>query len=162
MEIINLRFKANKKHEFLPNDSLGDFYSTISLAYSAGGASVPAENYYYQSRSAITRYNTVSYGTKFQQYLEECLTGYGTMPFRVLAIFIIIYFIAVLVYCLQLNFSDSLVFAAGALLTFGGFSEHLNTMGMGFRLFYILLSFCGISLTALFMTTLAAKWLNKR
>lgn len=146
----------------MPNESLGDFYSGVSLAYAAGGASVLAESYYYQSRYAVTRYNTVGKERKIQQYLEEILTGYGTMPFRVLCIIVALYFLSVIVFVTKIKFDDSLILAAGALLTFGGFTDQLSHLGIAYRIFYILISFCGVSLTALFMTTLAAKWLNKR
>jgi len=73
------------------------------------------------------------------------------------------YFLFVLcLFASKVRFSDGLLLTTGALFTFGAKSDLLNSMSFFFHFLYILSSFVGISLTALFITVLVNVFLGQR
>ncbi len=75
---------------------------------------------------------------------------------------LLLYVAATALFAAAMPLKESIVFTAGALFTFGASSEHLNTFGYGGRLAYVALSFSGVSLVSLFVTSLANLWFRSK
>ena len=93
----------------------------------------------------------------------EYLAGYGVKPQRALVALGLLYLAATLLFvAASVPLKESMVLAAGALFTFGADPDRLLHFGYRLTLIYVCLSFFGIALTALFVTTLASRWFRGR
>src|SRR5229473_1736103 len=141
--------------------ALAGYFSSFQAAYEASGADELASKYYWEGRKAYTRHNTRGW-QKGLAFTVEVLTGYGVKPQRPLVVMLLLYVAATALFAAAMPLKESIVFTAGALFTFGASSEHLNTFGYGGRLAYVALSFSGVSLVSLFVTSLANLWFRSK
>ena len=140
---------------------LSDLYKEISNAYGAGGAAEKERKFRFVSFKYGTRHNTHG-REKISSFAWEYLTGYGLRPMRVI-LFLICWFLFTLIcFSQQLNFSDALLLTSGALFTFGAKAELLNDMKFIYHLLYVVTSFFGISMVALFITVIANVFFSRR
>jgi uncharacterized protein YjbI with pentapeptide repeats len=131
-----------------------DLLRSIGEAYLSGHASNIARTYQFQHLQCLTRYNTKHVPDKLGGLLFEYLSGYGLRPWRVIASMFTYFAIALFAFASQVGFLDAILLTSGALFTFGAKTYLLDNLSLWFRALYILSSFVGISLTALFITVL--------
>jgi hypothetical protein len=62
----------------------------------------------------------------------------------------------------KIGVSEGLLLSAGAFFTFGANTHYLQTLGSCLKLIYIVESFIGISLMAVFITVLANLWFREK
>lgn len=146
------------------NESLAGYYQSYQLAYEASGADGQALEYYWQGKKAYTRHNITDRLEKFVQYTIEVVAGYGVKPQRPIIIMLLLYVVATLGFSFlgELSFKDSIIFTAGAIFTFGASADLLKDFGVFARLIYVSLSFSGISLIAIFITSMANLWFRSK
>jgi len=138
----------------LKNENKAEIFREISEAYSSGFVYGLARNYKYLHLKCLTRYNTNTFKDKIAGYAFELISGYGIRPSRVLMSMIIYFIITLCVFSVKIGLSDAMLLTSGALFTFGAKAELLNSMGIFYHALYIMSSFVGISLTAVFITSL--------
>jgi len=155
---------ASPKTAKLENTSLADLYFGIQEAYSAGGAVSKSRKFTFLQRQATTKYNTDSLREKLFGLAFEFLAGYGLKPLRVILCMLGVFLAAFLFFCwkLETDFSATLLFTSGAFFTFGAKADMLDKPELFYRLVYIATSFCGVCLTALFITVLANYIMRER
>lgn len=141
--------------------ALSGFFSSFQAAYEAAGVEELASKCFWEGRQAYTRHNTRGVAKVFS-LLNELLSGYGTRPRRPLLAMVALYATGTAGYAQSMPLNESIVFTAGALFTFGAASEHLRGLGWIGRLYYVVLAFSGIALSALFVTSLAHRWFRPR
>jgi hypothetical protein len=144
-----------------PKEALAGFHSSFQDAYEASGSQERALNSYWEGRKAYTRYN-LKKEKLLVSLINELITGYGMKPLRPLVALGVVCFVATLLFSFSMPLNESMIFSAGALFTFGAAADHLKEFGFWGRLFYISLSFCGISLSGLFITCLANLWFRSK
>jgi hypothetical protein len=160
--IKNTQMKSNVfKNVEMKKDALSGLYKSLSEGYENGGAFEKSEDFFWKAKKSYTRYNTKGLSRIFL-IINELLTGYGTKPLRPFIVMILCYLSAVAVFTKYIALKDSIVFSAGAFFTFGAESHHIQNFGILGRAFYVFLSFVGISMTALFITTLANNLFKSR
>jgi hypothetical protein len=145
----------------LENKERAGIYKGIQEAFTAGKVISKADVYRFKQNQCITRFNTSSRRAKSARYALEYLTGYGVKPVRVLLAMAVWFLITFLLFSVKVGVPDALMLTSGALFTFGAKAQLLDTVGITFRLLYVLTSFVGIALTALFITSWAGKWLRE-
>lgn len=141
--------------------ALAGYYASFQSAYEASGADEKASRYFWEGRKAFTRHNSDCWG-KVVGMVNELLTGYGVRPARPLIAMLLLYVIAAILWTSVMPPRESMLFTAGALLTFGARSECLDHLGYWARIAYVGLAFFGIAFSALFVTTLANLWFRQR
>ena len=144
-----------------PNAMLSSLYRSFQLAYEASGAEELAFEFNWKGRCAFTRHNLKSWRRVFN-IVNELLTGYGLRPIRPFLSMIILYVAAVACFATKVPAEDGVFIAGGALFTFGAGIEQVSRLGLIWRVLYISLSFLGISLTSLLVTTLANRLFRSR
>jgi len=145
----------------VPEAALAGYYASFQAAYEASGAEERALEYYWKGRKAFTRHN-LSGPKRLASFVNEAIAGYGIKPVRPLGMVLLLYVLATSLFSIVMPLKESVVFTAGALFTFGAAADHLNDFGYVGRLFYVSLSFFGIILSALFVTSLANLWFRSR
>lgn len=144
-----------------PAAALSGYFASFQAAYEAAGAEELAEIFRWEARKAFTRYNQIGWRRAVSLF-NEAITGYGSRPLRPLIAMAFVYALSTLLFSLAMPLKESIVFTAGAFFTFGAASEHLKDFSYAGRLVYVGLSFCGIILSALFVTSLANLWFRSR
>ncbi|MGA9363281.1 MAG: hypothetical protein WBW16_02825 [Bacteroidota bacterium] len=138
----------------LQDENKSDLFRAVSEAYLGGRVRAMARTYKFRSLQCSTRHNTEGFREKIAGFVFEYLSGYGLRPSRVIAAMFTYFLLAFLLFASQVGFQDSLLLTCGALFTFGAKAQLLDKMSWLFHFVYILSSFAGISLTALFVTVL--------
>jgi hypothetical protein len=142
--------------------SISAIYQGIKDAYAAGEVWRQVRRYRFLQYKANTRHD-IRGTEKLSAYTWEYIAGYGLRPLRVLISLGSLYLAAYLWFSYLLGEWDkSAILVAGALFTFGANTELLNGMSIINHIFYIFLSFLGISLSALFVTVMANVLLQDR
>lgn len=161
--VRNMRTESyHYKGVLMQKSALAGYFASFQSAYEAAGAEERALRSYFEGRKAFTRYNTNLLG-KLGGFAAEIFAGYGVKPLRAFAVLIMLYVSATAFFAAaSVPLKESLVLAAGALFTFGAGADRLMRFGYPETIVYICLSFSGIALTALFVTTLANRWFRGR
>jgi hypothetical protein len=146
----------------LDKREIAGIFKGIREGYIAGDVIEKERNYFFKERQAVTRYNTKGRWKKLTSYFLEMVAGYGIKPLRVLVALIISFIIFSAIFMMELGFSEGILLSAGAFFTFGANSHLLSTLSPFFKIFYIMESFLGISLMAMFITVLANYWFRWR
>jgi hypothetical protein len=145
----------------LDNGILADFHFGISEAFRDGGISHLADAYLFEGLRATTRFNAVT-RAKPLLYLREVTTGYGLRPARVVVTMAAVLVAGTLWFAYRLPLREALLLASGAMLTFGASTDRLQKLPMTDVGAYLALAFAGVTLTALFVTTLARRIFTQR
>jgi len=148
-------FVLDKKH-------LAQIFGGIKDAYAAGSVFRQSRTYFFRQMQAATRYNSEGFLQKLWSYVIEYAAGYGVKPFRVLATMGVTFLLSLAMFSQKLSLPDALMLTAGAFFTFGAYSDLLRVLPLTLKFWYVVTSFAGISLTALFITVLANMWLRER
>jgi hypothetical protein len=135
----------------LPDSSVSDIYNGIKEAYRAGGVVTKAREYLFRQLHAATRYNSENWKEKTVGILSEYVTGHGLRPVRVLLTIAIVFTVVLSLFCYEVPWHDALLLTCGAMFTFGAKADLLDGMGVFYPFLYVLSSFAGITLTALFI-----------
>lgn len=160
LEIPNIS-EFSKKQTKLDLKELSEIYKGIKEAYASGKVINKKRDYYFLEKQAITRFNTKTPLHKFGGYFLELVSGYGIRPLRVLFCMMVSYFIFTTIFVNKIGYSDGLLLSTGAYFTNGANSNFLVTMGPLYQALYILESFLGILLIALFITVMANLWFTE-
>jgi hypothetical protein len=142
--------------------AFADIYKGIKQSYNEGDVTKKARKYFFKERQAITRYNTSSLFDRLAGYLVEIIAGYGVRPFRVFATTILVFAAYSALFVHQYGIKAGMLISSGAFCTFGGNSNYINDAPYWVEIVYIMESFSGISLMALFMTVLVNLWFRER
>lgn len=144
--------------------ALAGYYNSFQSAYENSGAEELALKAYWEGRKSYTRHNIDSKFEKCIQMTIELISGYGIKPFRSLLTIFILFVISTAGFsiCGEIELKESIIFTSGALFTFGAGSEYLKEFGLLPRVIYVGLSFLGISLVALFVTSLSNLWFRSK
>lgn len=142
--------------------ALADIYKGIKQSYNEGDVTKKARNYFFKERQAITRYNTGGFWDRLTGYLVEVIAGYGVRPMRVFLTTMLIFAAYSSVFVMQYGFKVGMLVSAGAFCTFGSNSNFISEAPYWVEIVYIMESFSGISLMALFMTVLVNLWFRER
>ena len=134
--------------------ALAGYYASFQSAYEASGSDELTLEYFYKGRQAFTWHNSKGW-EKVVGMAIGLLTGYGLRPARPIIAMLLLYAIATWGYAVFMPLKESITFTGGALFTFGAGSEQMKDFGCLARIIYVALSFSGIVLSALFVTTLA-------
>jgi hypothetical protein len=126
----------------------------IGEAYQAGQALLLSRRYAFESFQASTRYNSVGMSQKALGFFLEYVCGYGLRPSRVILSTLVYFFLTFLLFGSQVGFGESLIFSAGAIFTFGAKAGLIDQLNWFSQVWYVLSSFVGISLSALFVTVM--------
>ena len=137
-------------------EGITGIYRGITDGYSVGQVYAMAREYTFRQQRTYTRFNRKGLGGKIKAYTWELTAGYGLRPARVLICLVSLFAAASGWFAYRLeNIQDGLILSAGAFLTFGARTELLQTLPWIDRILYIFCAFCGVALTALFVTVLA-------
>jgi len=140
----------------LKKEMVTGIYRGIKEGFLAGQVSNKAREYFFLQQYAYTRYNRTRPFDKAAAYMWEIITGYGLRPIRVLVCLIVLFIVVCSWFAYRLaSISESLIFSAGAFLTFGARSELLQGLTLLDHIIYIAAAFAGIALIALFITVMA-------
>lgn len=154
--------RFSKKQSTLDRGELSEIYKGIKEGYLNGNVIDKKRDYYFLERQAITRYNLKRPLSKLGDYCLEIISGYGIRPVRVLISMISAFIIFTLIFVAKIGYPDGLLLSAGAYFTNGASSQFLVEMGAFYQFLYILESFLGILLIALFITVMANLWLTEK
>jgi uncharacterized protein YjbI with pentapeptide repeats len=141
---------------------LPELFRSIKEAYSAGGAFDRSRDYYYRQMETVARYQATRKRDKLLAWAFSVLAGYGVRPLRVLRALAILYLAVTVLFLTRFDFASSLLLAAGGIFTFGARSDLLTSAPLVYSIIYVISSFAGITLTALFVTVLTAVFLRER
>jgi hypothetical protein len=130
-----------------------DIYLGISDAYQAGRVSASRRKYLFLALQSTTRYNTVGVN-RLLGFVKEYLFGHSLRPGRVLLSLLTLLLFGSVWFTTAMPVREAILFAAGALFTFGIHADKLDSLSTSYSIVYVFLAFAGISLTALF----AAVW----
>jgi hypothetical protein len=142
--------------------ALADIYKGIKQSYNEGDVTKKSRTYFFKERQSITRYNTTGFFDKLVGYLVEAIAGYGVRPLRVFITTVLIFAAYSSVFVHQYGVKAGMLISAGAFCTFGSNSNFISNAPYWVEFIYILESFTGISLMALFMTVLVNLWFRER
>ncbi|MFA4857953.1 MAG: pentapeptide repeat-containing protein [Candidatus Margulisiibacteriota bacterium] len=159
------KISASKDNSTFEEKQFAEIYKGIKEAYLSGGVTSKSRDYFFRQRQAISKFNKQSVHNihRLTDFLfVELLTGYGIRPFCPLIAMFIWFLIVLLIFSSKVGMSDGIILTSGALFTFGANAELLKNMGFIYIMLYVITSFLGISLTALFITIMANVWLNDR
>lgn len=151
-----------KKQTKLNLKELSEIYKGIKEGYASGKVINKKRDYYFLERQAITRYNIEKPLNKAGSYFLELVSGYGIRPLRVLFSMIFTFLLFTAIFVDKIGYPDGLLLSTGAYFTNGANSQFLSTMGVFYQFIYILESFFGILLIALFITVMANLWFNEQ
>lgn len=145
----------------MPRTEKADFLAGIKDAYAAGGVITRMNAYFFQQMQAATRHNLRG-KEKVTAYVFEVLTGYGIRPLRVVLAMLVCAFASAVWFTHLVGLRRGVLLAAGALFTFGANTDALERLSFASTLIYIVTSFAGVCLVALFITVLANRWFRER
>jgi len=154
--------RFSKKQINLDMRELSGIYKGIKEGYLSGEILDKKRDYYFLERQVITRYNLDKISSKIGNYFLEYVSGYGIRPFRVLYAMILSFIFFTALFVGKIGYPDGLLLSTGAYFTNGANSNLLSTMGPFYQSIYLLESFLGILLIALFITVMANLWFNER
>mgnify|MGYP001601910208 CR=1 FL=1 len=141
---------------------LAEIFKGIKEGYMAGDVIRQARQYFFKERQSIIRYNAKGWRGKASGYFLELIAGYGIKPIRVLLTMLTIFLIFSIFFIGKVGISEGLLLSSGAFFTFGANTHLLSTLSGFWKIIYILESFLGISLMALFITVLANFWFREK
>ncbi len=154
--------------ELLPNGRVqikfdvkqfGDFFTSISEAYKAGGIYDKGRKYFYMSRKARTCYNSTGLINYFLNKLNEMLTGYGVKPLRPIINLLIILFLCSGIFTLHTrSIYNSIIISVSALFTMGDSTLY----PFPYDMIYLAEGFLGIVFLGFYLTVLANVWFSQR
>jgi hypothetical protein len=134
--------------------ALAEIYKGIKLSYNEGNVTKKSRDYFFKERGAITRYNTSGLIDRIVGYLVEAIAGYGVRPIRVFITTVLIFLAYSGIFVHEFGLRQGMLISAGAFCTFGSSGNFLASAPYWVEMVYILESFTGISMMALFVTVL--------
>jgi len=146
----------------LSKSNLAEIFKGVKEGYIAGGVVDQARNYFFKERKSATRYNSKSLLDKIGGFFLEITTGYGIKPLRPLGTMIVVFIVFSLFFISKIGASAGLLLSAGAFFTFGANTNYLQPLCGFYTILYILESFFGIGLMALFITVLVNYWFGEK
>jgi hypothetical protein len=148
---------------FMEPETLSDFYLGVSRGYAAGGADALSDATYIRSKRAERAYGKLSPNKKAISYLADWFSGYGTSPLRLLlGMGLVIAFTSIAFMTQEPNVPKAVLIAAGAFFTFGASSDAVAKYPWFLEILYVMTSFAGLTLNALFITLWANRYLSRR
>ena len=155
--------KARNFQAELSNRDLTVVYRGIKEAYVSGGLPKQARRYQLLQNRAYTKHNLAFGFEKIRSLIWGAIAGYGLLPSRVLISLLSVFLASFAWFCYRLgDVAHALIFTSGALFTFGAKADLLDQLSIWDYALYILTSFAGISLSALFVTVMASVLLRDR
>lgn len=121
-----------------------------------------ARIYFFKERQSVIRHNTRSLYAKLTGYFVEFIAGYGVKPERVFITMILFFALFSSVFIARFGFSQGILMSAGAFCTFGAGADRIPPGDLLIETLYIIESFTGISILALFVTVLANMWFRDK
>jgi len=161
---LEKKLRPSRQELAFDNKQYSEIYKSVKEAYAVGGATRKSRSYFYAQKQAETRFNSRNFWEKMGGFVIENIAGYGIKPWRALET---LFLFSTVGFCLfyfwgKVAVSKSIMLTAGAIFTFGAFTDELKRLGICFQLLYIFLSFSGIAFTALFITSVANIWFSER
>lgn len=155
-------FKETNSEILLDKTALGEIYKALKEGYTAGDVIKKSREYFFKEKQSIARYNFKNPLGKAIEFLIEIIAGYGVRPGRVFMTTITIFACYSAVFVHHFGWRQGMLISAGAFCTFGASSSCISNAPSWLETVYILESFSGISLMALFMTVLVNLWFRER
>ncbi len=147
---------------FMEPGILADFYLGVSRGYAAGGADELSDAMHIRSKRAERTYGKPSSSKKAVSYLADWFSGYGTSPLRLLLGMCLVIAASSIAFLTQAPISKAILIAAGAFFTFGASSDAVAQYPWFLEILYVMTSFAGLTLNALFITLWANRYLSRR
>jgi Pentapeptide repeats (9 copies) len=145
----------------LAGGALAGFYYRLGEAFRTGSSYRRARHFEYIANQSIRRSRTRRRDVTLD-WLFEITTGYGLRPERLAALLACLVFVSGCYFAWRLSSSNGWMLGAGAVFTFGAFTDMLKNRPAIDVVIYVVASVAGVAVMALLVATVVSGSLRDR